>query len=949
MRTRSLALIVLTVVCLLTVGLAPAAATATEPVALVQIAVPQPADLAAVEAAGVPVYARLEGTSGPYFLAGASPKQAASLRDDGISVVVLDSDTSGAGYYLAYAMPGRPRPEWSGYGTMLLDDGVQVLLRTSPEQAGRLAEAGVELRAVTLDPKPVRPALVEGAIPAVIEPDPLIQSMIDQIDLDIVYNYTGDISGQWPVDIGGVPYTILTRNTYSGTPIQKATQFAGEHLEALGLDVEYHTWSSPQYPNVIGELPGLINPDEIWIICGHIDDMPSSGNAPGADDNGSGTVAVLLAADILTQFQWGSTLRFALWTGEEQGLLGSHAYAQRAFNNGENIAGVLNLDMIAWNSGGSSPNIDIHAEQSLPPTLQLAQLMADVVDAYNLNLIPEIDPTGTGASDHASFWEYGYTAILGIEDFGDFNPYYHTTQDDMDNFEDWPYYVEFVKASVATFAHMSGSLIPSGIGSLEGHVTAASGGAPIAGATVSMTDPQAHTYSATTDTGGYYTRILLENTYDVTASAYGYLPVTVTGVEVMTDTVTTQDFSLPSAPAYVVKGTVTDSVSGAPLLAEIEFQGSPVTATTDPVSGRYRVTLPQGTYTMYVTAADHRPQERPIVVDQGQIQDFALEPLPCILLVDDDNDNPDTAPYFTAALDTLGYDYDLFDTSGGSGPGLDGLQGYKMVIWFSGDTYGGTAGPNGTDETNLAAYLDGGGRLFLSSQDYLYDVGLTSFGQNYLGIGSYTDDSGNATVKYGVAGDPIGSGLGPYNLTYPSGYSDYGDIVNPGTGASVAFTSAAGGGGNKLDIDKALGEWKTVFFGTDWVAIYNNNAANGVQVLGTIIDWFGGCEEPPTVHVGTIKMTFQDLGGRYLVFGTPKVLDQDGAAVPGALVSGQWTLPDGSTLDQQGTTGATGAVRFRAKSTQTGTYQFCVTDVSKTGYTYDPAQNGETCDSITVP
>ncbi len=76
-------------------------------------------------------------------------------------------------------------------------------------------------------------------------------------------------------------------------------------------------------------------------------------------------------------------------------------------------------------------------------------------------------------------------AILGIEDMSDFNPYYHTTDDQL-QYLDMAYYIEFVKASIATFAHMSGCLIPGGIGALDGHVTAAGGGAPIAEATVTV-------------------------------------------------------------------------------------------------------------------------------------------------------------------------------------------------------------------------------------------------------------------------------------------------------------------------------------------------------------------------------------------------------------------------------------------------------------------------------
>jgi hypothetical protein len=843
MKKRGVTLFVLIAVVLSTAGLAPATADQPDGMALVQIAWQNQADLAVVEASGVPVYARLTGDRDTYLLAGATPQEIEALQASGLDVTVLDPDLRGASYYLAYPMPGDARPDWEAYGRLLLDDGVQVLLRVIPQNAERLASTGVQMRAITFDPKPLGPAPVRGAIPTDVVPDPLIQNMIDEVNMTTVYSYTGGLSGEWPVEIGDQPYTIATRHTNSGEPIQKATQFVGEHLADLGLAVEYHQWGGATYPNVIGELPGLVNPDDIFIIGAHVDDMPSGPLAPGADDNGSGAVATLLAADIATQYQWGCTLRFALWTGEEQGLLGSHAYAERSYNMGENILGYLNLDMIAWNSLNSDPDIDLHATSSIPDTLVLAQLFADVVDVYNLNLIPEIEPNGTGASDHASFWQYGYTAILGIEDFDDFNPYYHTVNDDMDNFQDWPYYVEFVKASIATFAHMSGCLLPSGLGALDGHVSAASSGDPIADAAVTIEDNAGHTFATTTDPSGYYTQTLVAGTYTVTAEAYGYLPAMVSGVVVTTDTVTTQDFALQTAPTYVVSGTVTEAGTGAPLFAQVEFQGSPVTVWTDPVSGFYQATLAEGPYTMHVSAYGHEPQVRPIIVDHDQTQNFALDSLPCILVVDDDNNTPDVLPYFAGALDSLGYDYDVFDVGGGGGDGPDlaGLQGYNMVLWFSGDKYSSSAGPNGTDEGHLASYLDGGGRLFLSSQDYLYDFGLTTFGQDYLGIGSFDNDDGNALYKYGVAGDPIGDGLGPYTLSYPAGFTDYGDIVNAGGGASVAFQSSAGGG-NNLDVDKDGGDWRTVFFGTSWVPVYNNNAANGEALLQRIIDWFGGCE-----------------------------------------------------------------------------------------------------------
>ncbi|MEJ2212342.1 MAG: M28 family peptidase [Anaerolineae bacterium] len=456
--TRRLSLFAIVLTLVLTTGLVPAAATPagagapSEPTALVAIYWHGDADLAAVEAAGVPVYARLTGADGrPYLLAGVAAADLATLERSELQATVLDASPAGiqhagADYLLATVMPGQAQPAWSAYGRLLLDDGQRVLLRAEPGAAQRLAEEGVHVQGLSLMPKPLRSA-VQGTLPDSVVPHPRVQAIIDQVKRSTVYQYTGDLSGEWPAQVGGAPYTIATRNTYSGTPVQKATEYAGDYLSARGLDVEYHTWQSGRPPNVIGELTSYSNPDEILMICGHLDDMPSGSVAPGADDNASGSVAVLLAADLFSQYPWTCSLRFALWTGEEQGLLGSAAYAQRAYARGENIQGVLNLDMIAYNTGGSTPGIDLHADQAdVPQSMVLAQLFADVVTAYGLDLVPEIVASGSGASDHASFWDYGFTSILGIEDFSDFNPYYHTTNDLLAN-TDLTYYTEFVKAA----------------------------------------------------------------------------------------------------------------------------------------------------------------------------------------------------------------------------------------------------------------------------------------------------------------------------------------------------------------------------------------------------------------------------------------------------------------------------------------------------------------------
>ena len=234
---------------------------------------------------------------------------------------------------------------------------------------------------------PDSPILLSRGVEAIVyeslsEPDPLIEGMMAQVDSATVYLYDGNLSGENEVTIGGQSYTINTRYSYSGTPIQKATQFVYEHFENLGLEVEYHNynWLGNYWRNVVATMPGLTDPDDIYVVCAHVDDTSNNpyNYAPGADDNASGTTAVMIAADVLSQYDFGSTIRFVAFTGEEQGLIGSHYYAQDAYNEGDNILGVLNLDMIAYDSD-DQPIIELHAGTGAG-SIAIANLFTDVVD-----------------------------------------------------------------------------------------------------------------------------------------------------------------------------------------------------------------------------------------------------------------------------------------------------------------------------------------------------------------------------------------------------------------------------------------------------------------------------------------------------------------------------------------------------------------------------------------
>jgi len=582
--------------------------TIGNPPALVYVELNRPNDLSRFASTQLALYATLDGG----LLTGANQAGQQDLVTAGLSFQVLDPDMTSGTYYLAKTRSARPAPNYAAYGLVLLNTSDGVLLRIQPTRVADLSLAGAELRVITLTPKPIPSQQSEQVIPNVVEPDPLIQGMIDQVSQTEVYTYDRQLAGELPVWVDEDWYTIPTRDTYSGTPIQKTTNFVGQHMSDLGMDVEYHNWEGTTHPNVIGEITGSTNPDDIYMIGAHIDDVPG---APGADDNASGSVATLLAADILSQYQWGCTLRFAFWTGEEQGLLGSYYYAQRAFNQEENILGYLNLDMIAWNTEGSAPYITLAYSTSMSPTQQLAQLYSDVIGAYDINLLPDYAPNMWG-SDHNSFWDFGFTSILAIEDdiHGDFNPYYHSSQDTPAH-TDPVYFTNFTKASIATFAHMTGCLIPPGEGALDGYVTAATGGEPLAGASVVADDGQGNTYLASTDASGYYTLTLPADTYTVTASLEGFIPLSqaatiitgqITPLDFALDPVCTPvaglDFSwLPLEPFNGDLITFTATASGT---QPIDFQwdfGDTVTATGEIVTHTY---LNAGTYPVALSAGN---------------------------------------------------------------------------------------------------------------------------------------------------------------------------------------------------------------------------------------------------------------------------------------------------------------------------------------------------------
>ncbi len=263
-----------------------------------------------------------------------------------------------------------------------------------------------------------------------LEVDSLIQQVINQTNLDTLTHYVNILTGEDSVTIDNNRYLIRTRNNaYSGNDL--AAEYIYQTLQQTGLPTYSQNYTTTAR-NIYSVQRGTDFPDQEFIICAHYDDMPSSQIAPGADDNASGVAAVLEAAHIISKMQIPYTIIYALWDEEEIGLVGSYHYANRAHTVNENILGVVNLDMIAWDSNNDMV-FDIYAS-SVGKSLDLARLSSALADYFPFNLAPVVLPVGGGRSDHASFWNYGFSAVMIEEENTDFNNFYHTSGDKISSF-----------------------------------------------------------------------------------------------------------------------------------------------------------------------------------------------------------------------------------------------------------------------------------------------------------------------------------------------------------------------------------------------------------------------------------------------------------------------------------------------------------------------------------
>ena len=206
-------------------------------------------------------------------------------------------------------------------------------------------------------------------------------------------------------------YLDLWRMLDGGTPVEAEVNLQGT-LSAAPVTVY----------NTVAEIPGTEKPDEVVIVGGHLDSWDLG---TGATDNGTGSMAVLEAARALQKsgLKPKRTIRFVLFTGEEQGLNGSREYVKKHKDELPKISGVLVDD----SGTGRVLTVGLMGNYNGRETMdRVLYPLADLAGIMEPTLRSE------GGSDHVPFDEAGVPGFWCVQDPVDYDKTHHSQADTLD-------------------------------------------------------------------------------------------------------------------------------------------------------------------------------------------------------------------------------------------------------------------------------------------------------------------------------------------------------------------------------------------------------------------------------------------------------------------------------------------------------------------------------------
>lgn len=240
-----------------------------------------------------------------------------------------------------------------------------------------------------------------------------------------------------------------------------AVEYVARQFEALGLSVqrqEYRATSSARAVNLACEVRGATAPGQIVIIGAHHDTIS---NSPGANDNATGIAAVLETARLTARGTPGRTLRFVAFANEEPPFfqtpqMGSRVYARSCGERDEDIVAMICPETIGYYA--DAPGTQRYPD-GVPAPLQLllpkrGDFLAVVGNRASRRLVSQVEKlfkrhakfpcrgaalpefiTGIGWSDHWSFWQEGYPAVMLTDTAPYRYPFYHSEEDTPDKLD----------------------------------------------------------------------------------------------------------------------------------------------------------------------------------------------------------------------------------------------------------------------------------------------------------------------------------------------------------------------------------------------------------------------------------------------------------------------------------------------------------------------------------
>ncbi|KAF8639735.1 hypothetical protein AX17_000997 [Amanita inopinata Kibby_2008] len=252
--------------------------------------------------------------------------------------------------------------------------------------------------------------------------DPEIASMVNNISLPQIKNDVRFLTGEDGTS------GIITRHSFS-SDARVAANWLKYQFEETGANCELRPFLPGFAPNVICRYRAVEETNATVVLGAHYDSRGSFGfmNAPGGNDDGSGTASLLSIARTIARKGLGfrTNVEFCAFAGEEQGLLGSRAYARQLRKENANVILMIQADMLAYHAFQEPPQLGIPDLIGSPAA---AELVIKAAALYSPEL--QVGITPACCSDHQSFHEQGYVATQVFERAGPIkDPMYHNSGD----------------------------------------------------------------------------------------------------------------------------------------------------------------------------------------------------------------------------------------------------------------------------------------------------------------------------------------------------------------------------------------------------------------------------------------------------------------------------------------------------------------------------------------